>query len=99
MKIEYVDELKEPSKNSDFLSEVVSTIFSICKTDPNFSGKDQLKEIDNELNDLNQKIEKQNSLLSQSKNIKETLEKKTNILKTGIEEQKEQLLETLGSGI
>ena len=99
MKIEYLDDVKEPEKSDRFLSEVVSTIFAICKTDPSFSHRDKLIDVDNQLESLNKKIEKQNNLIQQSQSIKESLDRKMNIIESDIEETREVLLESLGSEI
>jgi len=99
MKIEHLDNMNEPEKSDTFLSEVVSTIFAICKTDPSFSHRDKLVVVDNQLESLNRRIEKQDNLLQQSQSIKESLDKKMNIMESDIYETRERLLESLGSEI
>jgi septal ring factor EnvC (AmiA/AmiB activator) len=85
--------------NKEMLPQVVSRIFSICKTDTNFPLKDQINNIDSEISILKEKIKKQNDLFKQSQQLTHELNQRINMLEGRNQEIKEKLLETLGSEI
>ncbi len=86
-------------ESKELLSQVLLRIFSVCKTDPGFPLKEKLIEIEGEIDSLKTKLIKQDSLLTQSSNIRQDLD----IRIKGIEEKnfdiKSRLLEELGSEV
>lgn len=89
-----IEEIKKPN----FLSEVSSLIFSICKTSDEFKSKnDTLKTNDDELSTLDRKINKQDSLLIKAESMKESYTEKNKLLDNENLEMRARLLEQLGS--
>lgn len=85
------------SQKNNFLPEVVNRIFAICKTDPSFPLKNQIEDIDLELDAIHLRIEKQENLLEKSKELKKDLQKRITILEENNLSLQEELLEALGS--
>jgi len=84
-------------KKNNFLPEVVNSIFAICKNDPNFPLKNQINDIEESLDSLRLKIDKQNDLLNQSEKLKKDLVKRITMLEGDNSSLQEELLESLGS--
>ena len=99
MKIEKVDKTKIIKKKKEFLPEMIDKIFAICKNDPNFQMKSNLDKIENILEKINVKVNKQNKLLEKGENIEKDISKKISILDNNIFDMKSKLLESLGSEI
>ena len=84
-------------KKNNFLPEVVSSIFAICKNDPNFPLKNQISNIEESLDSLHSKIGRQDNLLNKSEELKKDLEKRITMLDGNNSTLQEELLESLGS--
>jgi len=94
MKVE-IPEQKEIGK--EMLPQIVNRIFSICKADENFPIKKELKTIDDLIESLEIKAERQDSIVIQSLEIKKNLEARLSDVEEKNFELQSRLLETLGS--
>lgn len=95
-------EIISESRNLEYkelLPQVLLRIFSVCKTDPNFPLKDNIREIEGKVNVLQHKLRRQTSLLDKSTDIQTNLQKRINILEQKNFDMKSKLLEELGSEI
>lgn len=81
----------------EMLPEVVDRIFSICKIDPHFKLKEEIKTVEETIDGLKLKVIKQIKLLSRSAEISEDAEKRIALIKQDIESKQIELLENLGS--
>mgnify|MGYP007048012081 CR=1 FL=1 len=98
MKIEKIDTIRrESTRQENFHSDIVTRIFSICKTDPSFHLKKDIQIVENNKNILNKKIAKQDDLLNRSNEIKTDLLKRISDLENKNIDLKNTLLERLGS--
>ncbi len=86
-------------EHKELLPQILLRIFSVCKTDPNFPLKDNIKEIEGEANTLQNKLKRQTSLLDKSSVIQADLQKRVNMLEQKNFNVKSRLLEELGSEI
>ena len=94
MKIEY-PEKKNITK--EMLPQIVERIFAICKTDSNFPLKQKMNNIDEQIKNLQQRINKQEKLLLQSKQLNSNILSRLSNLKNSNQELRDKLLESLGS--
>lgn len=94
MKIENLD---QPIQSKELLPQIVDRIFSICKSDPSFHLKDELEIIENKMISIKKKIEKQDSLLKQSDELKQDVIQRIEILDEHNERKQIELLESMGS--
>lgn len=95
-------EIISESRNLEYkelLPQVLLRIFSVCKTDPNFPLKDNIKEIEGEVKVLQHKLRRQTSLLDKSTDIQTNLQKRISTLEQKNFDVKSKLLEELGSEI
>jgi hypothetical protein len=83
----------------ELLPQVLLRIFSVCKIDPNFPLKENIKEIEREISILQDKLRRQTSILDKSTNIQTTLQKRISTLEQKNFDMKSKLLEELGSEI
>lgn len=83
--------------NKEVLPQVIQRIFSVCKTDPNFPLKNQIKSIDRKVSFLKAKVMKQMKIARRSKETREDLKERIIDLEERNEEVKNQLLDLLGS--
>ena len=93
MKIEIFETRENPQ---ELLPQIVERIFAICKNDENFKLKDDLKNVESNVEVLNKRIEKQNVLLEKSNILKKDLLHKLQILSDDNERQQMKLLESIG---
>lgn len=93
MKIETTERKENPQ---ELLPQIVERIFAICKNDENFELRDELKDTETNIAELNQKIERQNELLEQSATLKKDLLDRVAILSDENERQQMKLLESIG---
>jgi septal ring factor EnvC (AmiA/AmiB activator) len=91
------EEVKQKKINKEMLPQVISRIFSICKTDKNFPLREQIGEVDRKISAIKRKIIKQSDLFKQSKELGHALNERLNILEDRNAGLKERLLESLGS--
>jgi septal ring factor EnvC (AmiA/AmiB activator) len=96
VKIEF-PEKKNISK--EMLPHIVERIFAICKTDRNFPLKQKMNSIDDQIKRLQQKINKQENLLLQSKQLNNNILSRLSNLKNSNQELRDKLLESLGSDL
>lgn len=89
--------LTESQGKKETLSDVVNRIFAICKTDPHFKLKTEMKTVDEKLQVLKRKIAKQESLLNQSNELAENVKRRIALIQQENETRQTELLETLGS--
>lgn len=93
-----IEKVKKEVKVEKFpIPNIMRTIFAICKTDETFSLKSKTGDVEQEIKILEEKVLKKNELLQRSKEIKNDLEKRINILSDSISELRSDLLEALGS--
>lgn len=96
MRIEQLSESLKVKK-SNFISDIVMRIFSICKEDPSFPLKKKIEDVDSKIFDLKERIEKQDGLLGQASQLKESSNRRIiNLDKSNMDIQIE-LLDKLGS--
>jgi len=96
MKIELVSESLK-IKKGNYISDIVMRIFSICKEDSSFPLRQKIEDVDLKIADLKERIQKQDSLLEQAAQLKESYNKRiVNIEKSNFDIQVE-LLDKLGS--
>ena len=79
------------------LPQVIQRIFSVCKTNPNFPLKNQIKSVDGKVSLLKAKVMKQMEIARRSKQTREDLTERIRDLEQRNEEVKNQLLDLLGS--
>jgi len=84
-------------KTQELLPQIVERIFAICKSDPNFTLKDELEIIENRGQSTQQKIDRQNELLTQSAELKKDLIHRLEVLDSQNERKQIELLESIGS--
>jgi hypothetical protein len=89
--------LKETPIKKETLPRVVNRIFSICKTDPHFKLKEEMKTVEGKIGNLKNKVDKQLKLLEQSKKLQEEVRKRIALIKADNESRQTELLEDLGS--
>lgn len=94
MKLEILNET--PIKK-ETLPRVVNRIFSICKTDPHFKLKEEIKTVEGKIGSLKSKVNKQFNLLEQSKKLQTEVKKRIALIKAENESRQAELLEDLGS--
>jgi len=92
--------LEQIQNNRDFISSVLDEIFIICREDENFlKVRRGVESIDSELSMIQDKLEKQNSLINRSESLKKDIVTKLSIIENENEEMKIELLRRLGSAI
>jgi len=96
MKIEILD---SENNHRELLPQIVDRIFAVCRNDPNFELKDEMEIVENRMEGLKQKIEKQVELLQQSNKISKDLMQRIEVLNNQNENKQMELLESLGSDI
>jgi len=96
MKIEVVS---VESSHRELLPQIVDRIFSVCRNDPNFELKDEMEIVENRMESLKQKIDKQVQLLHQSNELSKDLMQRIEVLSNQNEKKQIELLESLGSDI
>lgn len=92
-----IENINQPVNTKELLPQVIDRIFSICKSDPTFHLKDELEIVENKMMSIRQKIEKQESLLRQSDELKKDLIQRIEILDDHNEQKQAELLELIGS--
>ena len=85
------EEVNQKKVDKEMLPQVISRIFSICKSDTNFPLREQISEIDRNILAIKRKIKKQ------SQNLGHELNERLSILEDRNAGLKEKLLESLGS--
>lgn len=96
MKIEV---LATEGSHKELLPQIVDRIFSICRNDPNFELRDEMEIVENRMESLKQKIDKQVQLLNQSNELSKDLMQRIEVLNNQNEKKQMELLESLGSDI
>lgn len=86
-------------ENKELLPNILMRIFSVCKADPAFPLKEQIESIEREAVALNKKIEKQESLVQQTTEIRDDFSRRLQNLRQENFETKSRLLEELGSEV
>jgi septal ring factor EnvC (AmiA/AmiB activator) len=81
----------------EMIPQIISRIFTICKTDTNFPLRDQISQIDKEIKDIKGKIFRQNDLFKQSQELAHELNERLTTLESRNSNLKERLIESLGS--
>ena len=81
----------------EILPQVLKRLLSICKTDPNFHLKEKFSQIEKVIQNLETKLERQDSLLIESEEIKRGLAQRSDTLDQSNYDLKSSLLESLGS--
>jgi len=91
------EEVNQKKVDKEMLPQVISRIFSICKSDTNFPLREQISEIDRNILAIKRKIKRQTDLFKQSQNLGHELNERLSILEDRNAGLKEKLLESLGS--
>ena len=92
--------ISEKEKQSkELLPQIVDRIFAVCKRDPNFQLRDEMEIVENRMESLKQKINKQNELLTQSTALLKELTQRIDIIDDQNEKKQMNLLESLGSDL
>ena len=103
MKIEKVNQypqIERLQKEDNFLSSLFNKVFLICKENKDFMSKrQQFGELDIAIDELENRDEKQNSLLEQSSSLKQNVSRKVQLLGDENFRTRAQLLESLGREI
>ena len=89
--------LTESQGKKEMLPDVVNRIFAICKTDPHFKLKTEMKSVEEKLQSLKKKIAKQERLLGQSNELTESVRRRIALIQQENESKQTELLESLGS--
>lgn len=90
--------LERIHQEDNFLTSIFDRVFLICKNDPSFSNKKRVvEEIDGNVTVTQEKLNKQNKLLTKSDELKRDMSRKVKILDQEILELRTSLLESLGS--
>jgi len=98
MKIEKFGSFQHKStRQENFFSDIISRIFSICKTDTSFHLREDIQTVEKHERILKDKIRKQDDLLERSKSIKTDILKRISNLEDKNVDLKNTLLERLGS--
>ena len=96
MKIQILENIND---HKELLPQIVDRIFAVCRKDPNFHLKDEMEIVENRMESLRHKIEKQDSLLRQSTELMRDLSQRVSILDDQNEKKQIELLESLGSDL
>lgn len=88
---------KQKEISNEMLPQIVNRIFSICKEDENFPIKKEMQTIENIIESLEIKAEKQDAVIIQALEVKKNLEKRLSDLEEKNFELQTRLLGTLGS--
>lgn len=91
--------LKNDSPHKELLPQIMDRIFAVCRSDPNFKLKDEMEIVENRMESLRQKIDKQVELLEQSNTLSKDLMQRIESLNYQNERKQLELLESLGSDI
>ena len=94
MQIEFC---KKKKNSKELLPQIFERIFAICKNDSNFKLKNELTDIEKNISKINQKIIKQNNLLSQSESLKKDISYRISTIDSQNEKKQIELLESIGS--
>ena len=90
----------EKLEDKEFFLSIINEILSICKEDKNLAEvNSNIDFIEPELKGIESKVEKQNILLTKSKEIRDDLLLKIEILQNENNKKRDELLESLGSMI
>jgi phosphoenolpyruvate carboxylase len=96
MRIELINESLKVKKGN-YLSDIVMRIFSICKEDPTFPLRQKIEDVDLKIDDLKDRIQKQDSLIEQAAQLKESCNKRIINIEKGNFDIQIELLDKLGS--
>lgn len=91
------DSKREHISNKESISTLLDEILLICKNDNRIFNTEKIVELENEELELFNKIEKQENLIKDSRNIERDLELKINETNEYIFSKKSELLRLLGS--
>lgn len=91
--------LENTNDHKELLPQIVDRIFAVCRKDPNFHLKDEMEIVENRMESLRNKIEKQDTLLRQSTELMRDLGHRVSILDDQNEKKQVELLEALGSDL
>ena len=94
MKIEL---LKKKPNFRESLPEIMNRIFAVCKTDPHFKLKTELKGVEDNIRSIKRKSRKQSALLEQSSKLTQDVKRRIALIKDENESKQTELLESLGS--
>ena len=92
-----IEKLEKQRNTKELLPQIVKRIFAICRTDPHFPLKNEMESVDDRIQNISEKIEKQNDLLNQSSELKKDFGQRIDVLKNENTRKQSQLLEQLGS--
>jgi len=94
MKVELLN--KKPNYRES-LPEIMNRIFTVCKTDPHFKLKTEMKQVESNISSIRRKTSKQSHLLEQSAQLKNDVKRRIALIVEENESRQSELLESLGS--
>ena len=94
MKVEILNEKLNFKEN---LSDLINRIFTVCKTDPHFKFKSEIKKVEENVKSIKGKVKRQDNLLEQSTRLTDDVSKRILSIKEDNESKQIELLESLGS--
>jgi len=89
--------VKKTKKKKDLVPTIVDRIFLICREDPNFSVRKEISQVDEKLTDIQEKLRKQDGLLSQANELHKNVSEKIEVIDDESFRIKVKVLESLGS--
>lgn len=94
MEIEFGEDV---SSHEELIPQIIKRIFAICRNDDHFALKNDIKELSEETKILQEKLQKKESMLGQSRQVKKELSSRISVLDQDNESLRIQLLEAMGS--
>jgi len=90
---------QEHINKKENINQIIGSIFSIAKKDESFNNKENIDILDKELNEIKEKLFKQEELIIKAKSIREDYSQKTSQLDLENFNSKVNLLEALDKGL
>ncbi len=91
-------EIEETKKDfKELIPQVVERIFHTCRNDPSFHLKDEIEVVENRIQALKKKLEKQNYFFNESEKLRKDITRRIELLDNENNSKQIELLEELGS--
>ena len=88
---------EDASNNEELIPQIIKRIFAICRNDDHFALKNDIKELSEQTKILQEKLNKKESMISQSRQVKREITSRISVLNQDNETLRIQLLEEMGS--
>jgi len=97
MRIHSIEEstLEKKTNDQESMKNIVNRIFLICKNNENFQLREQTKEIEGKIKAVEERLNKQNSLLEQANTIQQDMSRRIELLNSENSDEKIRLIESL----